>query len=389
MNRFLGLLFGVAIIVAEMSDPCYAGKLTFWDNFSDGKLDGWIFASRDGRVDYDPALNWSVADKRLLEDSGWDTQFALVDNISFSSQSIAVKVEILYWAGIALWYRDINNFVIITKYPSGAGSAIYVGEVVDGIASTSTYTYSGTQSISFNFRVDANSSTGQLDFYVGGEHVFTHTVQTTVRTGLSGLVSGNGGGYFDNFRVTSLDAETIILDPLDYGHYESTGLHQPRVMGYVAGHNGSGIIDYRDFFVFDLTSVTMPVLAAELQLRNGQNGYDSINPTETYVLHGVSTPIATLISGGSGLTDIYDDLGSGTLYGSVVMSQENNGQIVSIQLNRDFLKDIRKMEGLVALGGSLTDITGAYGFNEAVFWGSGTGFDEVRLVLTTPPHPHR
>jgi len=182
-----------------------------------------------------------------------------------------------------------------------------------------------------------------------------------------------------------LSADTITLDPLYYGHYEISGLHQPTVMGYVAGHNGSGIIDYRDFIVFDLTSVTMPVLAAELQLRNGQNGYDSICTTETFVLHDVSTPIATLISGGSGLTDIYDDLGSGTLYGSVVMSQESNSKIISIPLNRDFLNDIRLLEGLFALGGSLTDITGAYGFNEAVFWGSGTGFDEVRLVLTTPP----
>ena len=199
MNRIFSLLFGVVLIIVGINQPCYAGTLTFSDDFNDGNLDGWTFASRDGRSG-DPALNWIVEDGKLLEDSIWDAQFALVENLSLSSQSIEVQADILGWAGIALWYKDINNFVTIGSYPSGA--AIYVGEMINGIGYTSTYSYSGGQSILFDFRVDANSSTGELDFYVGGEYVFTHTVQTRIRTGLSGLVGGNGGGYFDNFIVT-------------------------------------------------------------------------------------------------------------------------------------------------------------------------------------------
>ena len=199
MNRFLSLLFGVVLIIVGINQPCYAGTLTFSDDFNDGNLDGWTFASRDERSG-DPALNWIVEDGKLLEDSIWDAQFALVENLSLSSQSIEVQAHILGFAGITLWYKDINNFVTIGSYQSGA--AIYVGEMINGIGYTSTYSYSGGQSILFDFRVDANSSTGELDFYVGGEYVFTHKAKTRTRTGLSGLVGGNGGGYFDNFIVT-------------------------------------------------------------------------------------------------------------------------------------------------------------------------------------------
>ena len=198
MNRIFSLLFGVVLIIVGINQPCHA--YSFSDDFNDGDLDGWTFASRDDRSG-DPALNWIVEDGKLLEDSGWDAQFALVENLSLSSQSIEVQAHILGFAGITLWYKDINNFVTIGSYQSGA--AIYVGEMIKGIGYTSTYSYSGSQSVFFDFRVDANSSTGELDFYVGGEYVFTHKAKTRTRTGLSGLLSGNGGGYFDNFIETT------------------------------------------------------------------------------------------------------------------------------------------------------------------------------------------
>ena len=200
MNRIFSLLFGVVLIIVGINQPCHAGTLTFSDDFNDGTLDGWMFVSLDVRV-VDPASSWSVEEGSLLENSRYDAQFALVENLSLSSQSIEVQVDILGWAGIALWYKDINNFVTIGSYPSGA--AIYVGEMINGIGHTSTYSYSVSQSVLFDFKVDANSSTGELDFYVGGEYVFTHKAKTRTRTGLSGLVGGNGGGYFDNFIETT------------------------------------------------------------------------------------------------------------------------------------------------------------------------------------------
>ena len=195
MNRYFSLLLGVALVIVGISQPCHAGRSSFHDNFNN---DGWIYASLDGRQQ-NPASSWSVVDGRFVENSGWDAQFALVGNISFSSQTLQTKVEPHPWAGIVLWFKDLNNFVIIV---SGYGSSVDISEQINGIGYKIPYLFSGDKV--GVYKVDANSSTGEIDFYVDGVYVFTHTVQTNIRTGLSGLIGGNGGGTFDDFSVTSL-----------------------------------------------------------------------------------------------------------------------------------------------------------------------------------------
>jgi hypothetical protein len=87
VKRLFSLLFGVAIIVAVMTEPCHATPITFSDDFNDGNADGWIFTSRDPRAG-DPASSWSVVDGRLLNnavwDTMWDTMFALVEDLSLA-----------------------------------------------------------------------------------------------------------------------------------------------------------------------------------------------------------------------------------------------------------------------------------------------------------------
>jgi len=75
----------------------------------------------------------------------------------------------------------------------------------------------------YDFRVDADSSTGELDFYLIDEFVFTHTVQSILRNGLSGLVGGNEGAYFDNFVVTSIECTDGDGD----GYYLESGCPEP------------------------------------------------------------------------------------------------------------------------------------------------------------------
>ena len=195
MNRYFSLLLGVALVIVGISQPCHAGRSSFHDNFNN---DGWIYASLDGRQK-NPASSWNVVDGRFVENSGWDAQFALVENISFSSQTLQAEVEPHPWAGIVLWFKDINNFVIIV---SGYGSSVDISERINGVGNRTTYSFSGDKV--GVYRVDANSETGEIDFYVDDVPVFTHTVQTDIRTGLSGLIGGNGGGTFDEFSVTSL-----------------------------------------------------------------------------------------------------------------------------------------------------------------------------------------
>jgi hypothetical protein len=58
-------------------------------------------------------------------------------------------------------------------------------------------------------RVDANSATGELRFYIDDIYLFTHDASTPYRTGLSGVNSGNSGVYFDNFTLTSNDISAV------------------------------------------------------------------------------------------------------------------------------------------------------------------------------------
>ena len=195
MNRYFSFLLGVALVIVGISQPCHAGRSSFQDNFNNN---GWTYASLDGRQQ-NPVSSWGIVDGKFVEDSGWDAQFALVENISFSSQTLQAEVEPHPWAGIVLWFKDINNFVIIV---SGYGPAVDIIERVNGVGDRIIYSYSGSKV--GVYRADANSSTGEIDFYVDDVYVFTHIVQTNIRTGLSGLIGGNGGGTFDDFSVTSL-----------------------------------------------------------------------------------------------------------------------------------------------------------------------------------------
>jgi len=159
-----------------------------------------MFVSDDERST-DPASCWTVENGRLLESCPWDAQLALVANRSFSSHTFKTQVEVLGSAGVVLWYRDLNNYVAIGCYANGA--AIYVNEACDGTTYSTVYSNTSGQAGTFDFQVNADSKNGTIDFYVGGKHVFTHTVQASVRSGLSGLTGGNNGGYFDNFSISS------------------------------------------------------------------------------------------------------------------------------------------------------------------------------------------
>ncbi|MGH7397885.1 MAG: PEP-CTERM sorting domain-containing protein, partial [Candidatus Rokuibacteriota bacterium] len=62
------------------------------------------------------------------------------------------------------------------------------------------------------------------------------------------------------------------------------------------------------------------------------DGYSSPNPTETYRLFHVSTPAAE-VGNVSFSAAIFDDLGSGTSFGSVVIAPSDNGATIHIPLN--------------------------------------------------------
>lgn len=181
-------------------------------------------------------------------------------------------------------------------------------------------------------------------------------------------------------------AQDLILEAVDSGNYDWEGDHSSGNTYYPAGDTAaSGFNEIRDFFVFDLSGVTGPVLGATLELYcpsdppDAGNGYRSPDSFESYALWEVVTDVATLTAGGTGLTGIFDDLGGGTSFGQIDMTAADNGTVVSIGLNHNAEASIEAAAGgLWAVGGAVMTLDGT---PLQVVFGYANGTMQRRLVL--------
>lgn len=153
---------------------------------------------------------------------------------------------------------------------------------------------------------------------------------------------------------------------------------------------GPPIEDSRNFHSFDLSGASGTASGATLRLFVDAGGYDSSAPTETVGLFDVSATPDVLADPNSlpGGELVYADLGSGTSYGSFLVSSADDSNYIDIPLDAA-LADINAAVGVGAfsVGGALLTIDGTYnaGFiSERVFKGdSGTPFElPAQLVLT-------
>jgi hypothetical protein len=150
------------------------------------------------------------------------------------------------------------------------------------------------------------------------------------------------------------------------------GFHDPADTDYVASVGST-----RSFFIFDLSSLTdpRPIVYATLVLDTGtvtSGGFGGI----TYTLYDVSTPIPTLVTGGDGLTTIYDDLGSGVPFSAATeIEPGTSGTEKSIPLLAAGVATLEAAKGgLVAIGGGPSGLGGNFAFD-------GTDVSGARLVI--------
>lgn len=176
-------------------------------------------------------------------------------------------------------------------------------------------------------------------------------------------------------------AEAVVLNASDSGWYHEGGSRDSTTNWFAGECDVCPFIgEYRDFFVFDLAGVA-PVTSAVLTLFNPTDGFFSPDPTETFSIFDVSTPVATLTSGAGGVA-AFADLGSGPSFGSVVMSEASEGTLVSIVFNAAGIAAINdSLGGLFAIGGAVTTLGGAP--NEWVFGFTGVASQERSLELET------
>ena len=155
----------------------------------------------------------------------------------------------------------------------------------------------------------------------------------------------------------------------------------------------TGVFDWvesRSYFVFDTTPLAGPVSAATLRLWNpvgvpGFGGFLSPDPEETLTLFDVTTAASWL--GDLGAPDafgIWVDLGSGTPYGSVAVSEADEGRWVEVTLNEAGLAALNARIGTgrprFALATALTTLRSGPSV-EYIFSQSG---EDAQLVVSVP-----
>lgn len=150
----------------------------------------------------------------------------------------------------------------------------------------------------------------------------------------------------------------LIVTANDSGFYDSIfAAHDPQNEVYLAG--GFDGREFRNFFTFDIPAFSQTVTGAELRvftyvLEGGQ---------ETYELHQVTTAVSTLRAGGSGLTNVFQDLGDGPVYGSRPFISYETNEYVSIPLSAACIADLMATRGgAFAIGGKVTTLSADLSF---------------------------
>jgi len=196
------------------------------------------------------------------------------------------------------------------------------------------------------------------------------------------------------FSGSLVSAQTMVIPFTDRGFYTEFGAAYPGNPNYAVGDSrypgcdGNCVGDARNFFVFDLSGVTLPIASANLELTMpgpSPSGYNSPDPSENFELHDVVTSIATLMARTGGVTAAAD-LGSGVVYGSRTMTEADNGTVVEITLNSSAIAAMNSTHGLFGIGGSVTTLDDLPNF-EYLFGVSGHTFDLSQLRLKLVPEP--
>ena len=157
---------------------------------------------------------------------------------------------------------------------------------------------------------------------------------------------------------------SLIINATAAGWFGDDGTHNAANGNYLSGWDGTE--EFRDFFLFDLSSVSGVVTAVTLRVNSGQ--VLTPDPSETIAFYEVTTPPADLQVNQSGRTDIFADLGDGAMYGSAVMASTLYYTNVDVPLNSAAVGAINgALGGMFGLGGTVTTLSKPPFDNEDVF----------------------
>ncbi|MBV5287927.1 MAG: hypothetical protein JZU45_17760 [Methyloversatilis discipulorum] len=160
----------------------------------------------------------------------------------------------------------------------------------------------------------------------------------------------DGSAYTASTHRAPIGSESYAEN---FGWWSDRLGHIPGNYNYLAGYNGVFDSVFRNFFSFDLSGLDGVVTSATLVLRP----YSASFPFAPmrFNVFDVSTSPFDLLSGSAVAPDIFDDLGSGKLYGSHVFDADPSiSNAVAIRLWSSAVSDINARQGqYFSVGGTV------------------------------------
>ena len=156
---------------------------------------------------------------------------------------------------------------------------------------------------------------------------------------------------------TRTDDSTFELSIVDSGSYNSAGFHDADETNYIVGPCASCDpgLEFHNWFAVNLSDFSGTVKSLSLTLQSF-----AVEASGTYTLWDYSLPISALQAGGEATVGIYEDLGSGSVYGTSFYQPSDSVNLPtfngyrSITLNQSAVNDFNAAIGdeQWALGGA-------------------------------------
>jgi hypothetical protein len=161
----------------------------------------------------------------------------------------------------------------------------------------------------------------------------------------------NGGA-----QTFSISDSQIDVGVNNAGWWSPTNGNADANDNYIVGSiDFGGLVYFHNFFTFDLADLNGPVTDAELRIsRSGSNDTSGGFGSVEYTLWDVSTDYLDLNANDGTSQAIFDDLGSGTSYGSVNVPDDGSPDPLVITLNAAGIQAINRSSGnFFSIGGAL------------------------------------
>jgi hypothetical protein len=153
---------------------------------------------------------------------------------------------------------------------------------------------------------------------------------------------------------------------------------------YAVGFEWAAPYELRNHFTFDLSTLTPgSATGADLVLRNGNNW--SYGPGGLYRIREVMTGAKALNLRTADPQGVYDDLGTGPVFGSKRIVQATaTSPVVRIPLNKKGIAAVNAAAGrFFSVGGRLTNKSVDPYEGNSILWLSSSSYGVQRLLVTT------